>query len=239
MVEQSLQHADGRAAAAAVVPAPVGIRKQHRVHRRSGGNDLRIAVRAFAAKASLILEWVVQEARGSRSSTRISSAKLRRTRRRCGVRPSRPSSGWFGKEEAVEELRERILEEKTLDWMLERSQPGRILRSAAGRIAGRGRGFLRNFRAGEPGGGFPRPLSDAPADGAHAILDGKIDALKDALASRSLDERARIELLAAEVDGQPQPQGGGRVRSRQDARISESAEVTREPADPPNRDLDA
>jgi hypothetical protein len=84
--------------------------------------------------------------------------------------------GWFQKEEATAELRERILEEKTLDWLLERS----------------------NLVAPAPGAPPTQPVSEPPAPAAPALLDGTVDEIKDALASGAHDDQLD-ELLAAET----------------------------------------
>ncbi|HHO50732.1 MAG TPA: trigger factor, partial [Deltaproteobacteria bacterium] len=80
--------------------------------------DLRMRA-AFAAKASLILEWVSRKEKIEVEESDLESRyqELADTRGQT-VEAVR---GWFQKESAVEELKERILEEKTLDWLLEQA----------------------------------------------------------------------------------------------------------------------
>ncbi len=71
----------------------------------------------FAAKASLILEWVAEK-----ESITVEEPDLdARYQQLADDRGQTVEAvkGWFAKESAVDELRERLLEEKTLDWLLE------------------------------------------------------------------------------------------------------------------------
>lgn len=80
--------------------------------------DLR-ARSSFAAKAALILAWVAKK-----ESIAVDEADLeRKYGELAGQRGQTIEAvrGWFKKQDAVAELRERILEEKTLDWLLERA----------------------------------------------------------------------------------------------------------------------
>jgi trigger factor len=80
--------------------------------------DLRMRSR-FAAKAALILEWVAKK-EGIAVTDDDVEAMYRKlaTERQQTVEAVK---GQIQKDEAQNELRERILEEKTLDWLLERA----------------------------------------------------------------------------------------------------------------------
>ena len=80
--------------------------------------DLRNRAR-FAARAALILEAVAKT-----ENLAVTDADV--DKKYAELADQRGQSveavrGWFGKEDAVQELRDRILEEKTLDWLLERA----------------------------------------------------------------------------------------------------------------------
>jgi trigger factor len=80
--------------------------------------DLR-ARSSFAAKAALILEWVARK-----EEIKVEEADIeRKYAELAGQRGQTIEAvrGWFKKEDAVSELKDRILEEKTLDWLLERA----------------------------------------------------------------------------------------------------------------------
>jgi trigger factor len=80
--------------------------------------DLRNRAR-FAARAALILEAVAKAENLAVTDADVDAkyAELA-DQRGQSVEAVR---GWFGKEDAVAELKDRILEEKTLDWLLERA----------------------------------------------------------------------------------------------------------------------
>jgi len=81
--------------------------------------DLRTRAR-FAAKASLILKAVARD-----ESIGVDDAELdAKIQEIADQRDQRVEAikAYLQKEEAVEQLRERILEEKTLDWLLEQSE---------------------------------------------------------------------------------------------------------------------
>ncbi|MEQ1566996.1 MAG: trigger factor [Myxococcota bacterium] len=116
--------------------------------------DLRMRSH-FAAKAALILEWVAKKEGISVTDDDIEAKyKQLATERNQTVEAVK---GWFQKENASAELRERILEEKTLDWLLERAN---LVAPSAAAPAG--------------------PLSSDP-------LEGSVDALKERLASGAFD----------------------------------------------------
>jgi trigger factor len=80
--------------------------------------DLRNRAR-FAARAALILEAVAKA-----ENLAVTDADV--DKKYAELADQRGQSveavrGWFGKEDAVQELRDRILEENTLDWLLERA----------------------------------------------------------------------------------------------------------------------
>lgn len=146
--------------------------------------DLRSRA-VFAAKASLILEWVTDresiEATDADLDARYQELADERGQSVEAVR------GWFAKDEAVQDLRERIVEEKVLDWLLEQS----TLVDAP-------------------------PQSDTPAAGAEAdvsVVNGSIDDLKKALASGAHDG-ALDALLAAEEAGRNRKGAVSAIKSR-------------------------
>lgn len=74
---------------------------------------------SFAAKAALILEWVAKK-----EGVTVEDADLeKKYTELAGQRGQTVEAvrGWFKKQDAVSELKDRILEEKTLDWLLERA----------------------------------------------------------------------------------------------------------------------
>ncbi|MCB9689176.1 MAG: trigger factor [Alphaproteobacteria bacterium] len=80
--------------------------------------DLRVRAE-FAAKAGLILEWV-----SNHESIKVEDADLDRKYTELANQRGQTLEavrGWFQKEDAIGELKDRILEEKTLDWLLERA----------------------------------------------------------------------------------------------------------------------
>ncbi|MCA9488361.1 MAG: trigger factor [Myxococcales bacterium] len=80
--------------------------------------DLRVRAE-FAAKAGLILEWV-----STNEKIAVEDADLDRKYAELANQRGQTLEavrGWFQKEDAIGELKDRILEEKTLDWLLERA----------------------------------------------------------------------------------------------------------------------
>lgn len=74
----------------------------------------------FAAKGGLILEWVAET-----EDLTVTDADLEAKYQELAIERDQTVEsvrGWFVKEDAVDELRARLLEEKTLDWMLEHSE---------------------------------------------------------------------------------------------------------------------
>ena len=80
-------------------------------------SDLRVRA-TFASKASLILEFV-RNTEGIEVSEDDIEAKYQELADSQG-QSVEAVKGWFTRDGGAEELRERILEEKTLDWLLER-----------------------------------------------------------------------------------------------------------------------
>lgn len=74
----------------------------------------------FAAKASLILDHVSKAEKVTVSDAEI-EAKYQEIADARGQRVE-AIKGYFEKEGAIEDLRDRLLEEKTLDWLLERAE---------------------------------------------------------------------------------------------------------------------
>lgn len=151
--------------------------------RTIGFSDAQIAdlrQRAvFAAKASLILEWVTD-----RESVEVTDADLdARYEQLANERGQTIEAvrGWFAKEEAVADLKERILEEKVLDWLL-------------------GQSTLVDAPAEAPKAAPEKKAATSAASGDIAVLDGSIDDLKKALASGAHDGGLEA-LLEAEKGG--------------------------------------
>jgi FKBP-type peptidyl-prolyl cis-trans isomerase (trigger factor) len=124
--------------------------------------DLRMRS-AFAAKAALILEWVAKREGIAVTDADVDS-KFQQLATEWG-QTVEAIKGRFRRTEDTAELRERILEEKTLDWMLEQS----------------------TLIAPKP----PAAGSEAEASGVSSadlkVLEGSIDGLKQALSSGALD----------------------------------------------------
>jgi len=149
--------------------------------------DLRMRAQ-FAAKAALILEWVAKK-----EGIAVTEDDVEAMYRRLATERSQTVEavkGWAQKENAAKELRERILEEKTLDWLLERANL--IAPAPAG------------LTAPEPAGlTAPEPAEPAPpteGSGSDDTLEGSVDALKEQLATGALDSQLD-ELVATEAGG--------------------------------------
>jgi hypothetical protein len=130
--------------------------------------DLRMRS-AFAAKAALILEWVAKHEGITVTDSDVES-KFTQLATEWG-QTVEAIKGRFRRTEDTAELRERILEEKTLDWMLEQST---LVAPKAAEA--------------DPSGASAADLK---------VLDGSIDGLKQALSSGALDGQLD-SLLAAE-----------------------------------------
>lgn len=78
--------------------------------------DLRARAQ-FAAKGGIILEWVAKSEKLEVTDEDIEAKYLSLSEERGQTVEA--IRGWFVKENAVEDLRARMMEEKTLDWLLE------------------------------------------------------------------------------------------------------------------------
>lgn len=150
--------------------------------------DLRMRA-DFAAKAGLILEWV-SRTEGIEVTDADADAKFVQLASERG-QTVEAVRGWFQKGEALTELKERILEEKTLDWLLERANLVDALTTPAATAAS----------------------TSSTSGGDTAILDGKIDDLKEALAAGKLDDQLDA-LLAAETAGRNRKGALGAIEAR-------------------------
>ena len=156
--------------------------------RTIGFSDAQIADlrnrAVFAAKASLILEWVTEresiEATDDDMDERFKQIADERGQTIEAVK------GWFAKEDAVRDLKERIVEEKVLDWLLDQSK---LVDGPATPSVGAGQ-----------------------ADG--AVLEGSIDDLKKALATGDHDGSLDA-LLAAEEAGRARKGALAAIKARQ------------------------
>ncbi|MBX2800035.1 MAG: trigger factor [Myxococcales bacterium] len=156
--------------------------------------DLRTRA-GFAARSALILEWVAEK-----ESLEVTDADVdARYEELANTRGQTVEAvkGWFSKEGAVDELKDRILEEKTLDWMLERSTLVEQEASAETESPA--------DTAGES--------AASTAGGAFAVLDGAIGALKDALATGEHDGQLD-EMLAAEEGGRNRKGAVAAIKAR-------------------------
>ncbi len=167
--------------------------------------DLRMRA-AFAAKASLILEWV-----SSNETIEVSDADIdARYQELADTRGQTVEAvrGWFQKESAVEELKERILEEKTLDWLLQQSNLVDPPEPEAAAIA--------------DASAEDASAEDAPAEASsdealeHAALEASISELRERLESGDLDDELEA-MLAAEQAGRNRKGAISAIEARQKA----------------------
>jgi FKBP-type peptidyl-prolyl cis-trans isomerase (trigger factor) len=126
----------------------------------------------FAAKASLILDHVAKaESIGVEDGDL--EAKYQEIADARGQRVE-AIKGYFVKENAVEDLRERLLEEKTLDWLLERAT-------------------LVD----------PKPADEAPAEAAAEAAPAKPKAKKATKKAAAAEEAPAADAPKAELEGRP------------------------------------
>lgn len=152
--------------------------------------DLRVRAE-FAVKGGLILDFV-----STGETLEVTDADLEAKYEEMANERGQSVEaikGYFLKDDAVEELRSRLLEEKTLDWLLERAnlvEPSDEPAPAAEAAAP---------AAEEAPAAEAAPAADA-GEADLSILKGSIKALKEALESG--DHDAHIDaLIAAENDG--------------------------------------
>lgn len=158
--------------------------------------DLRIRA-AFAAKAGLILDWVADkesiEVTEDDLETRYQELADERGQAIEALR------GWFQKQDAVGELRERLLEEKTLDWLLDSSTlvPHAPEAAPEAEEAPKAEKAASKKRKEAP----KEAAEAAPAGDADvAVLQGAIGALRDALGTGAHDAHLDALLAAEEAD---------------------------------------
>lgn len=178
--------------------------------------DLRNRAR-FAAKAGLILESVSRKEKIEVNDDDIE----KRLQELADMRGQTVEAirGWFSTDEAIAELRDRILEEKTLEWLLEHStlvpaeparptsELGRVAQDIVeSNVARRAQKTSADKAAEAPATEEPAPKAEeAPAETAAAevdtsVLDQPIGKLKDALATGAWDDHLDA-LEAAEKSG--------------------------------------
>jgi len=173
--------------------------------------DLRARAR-FAAKAGLILEAVARA-----EKIEVDDADVeKRLQDLADVRGQTVEAirGYFSTDEALQELRDRILEEKTLEWLLEHSTlvpaaPAGEPRSELARVAQdivESNVARRSTRKGAEKGAETEEAAEAPAVVAEpgavdtSVLDLAIGKLREALATGQYDDQLDA-LEAAEKAG--------------------------------------
>ena len=172
--------------------------------------DLRVRAE-FAAKSALILESVSEKEDLGVTDADI-DAKYQELADERG-QTVEAVKGWFTKDGGIDELKDRILEEKTLDWLLERSnfvEPDPNAEPAGNeemkavaeemvkeQVAKKSEA-KKAKKAAEPEAAAAPAADSGDAD--LSILKGSIGALKDALASGDHDAHLAA-LLAAEEGG--------------------------------------
>ena len=174
--------------------------------------DLRVRAE-FAAKSALILEFVSGK-EGLEVTDADIEAKYQELADERG-QTVEAVKGWFTKDGGIDELNDRILEEKTLDWLLERAN---IVEPSADAPAGdpemkavaeaiveeqvakKSKAKKAPKAKAEAAEEAPAAAADSAGGADLSILAGSIGALKDALASGDHDAHLD-ELLAAEEGG--------------------------------------
>ncbi len=145
----------------------------------------------FAAKANLVLEYV-QNAEGIEVTDDDFEAWIRRLAEEQG-QAVEAVRGRIAAQEAEDDVRDRILEEKTLDWLLERARLVEPSEQAAPEAAD----------APAEAADAPAEAADPPAEAAPvdlSVLDQRVADVKAALATGSFDD-ALDALEAAEKAG--------------------------------------
>lgn len=169
--------------------------------------DLRMRAE-FAAKAGLILEWVAKS-----ETIEVTEADLEVKYKQLSNERGQTIEavkGWFQKEGATAELKDRILEEKTLDWLLERANL--VAPSAAPAVEAAPKKAKKSADA-DAEASEPTEGAEAASANAFPVLDGKIDELKEALASGTLDAELDA-VLAAETSGRNRKGAIGAIEAR-------------------------
>ncbi|MCB9677341.1 MAG: trigger factor [Alphaproteobacteria bacterium] len=164
--------------------------------------DLRIRAE-FASKAGLILEKV-SETEKIEITDKDLDAKYAELASERG-QSVEAVKGYFVKDEAVEELKARMLEEKTLDWLLERAN---LVDEGAKKAAPKKAAKKDEPKAEAAAEEKPKAKAkgkakkdEAPAAGADlSVLDGAVGKVKEAIESGAHDADL-AELLAAEQNG--------------------------------------
>lgn len=159
--------------------------------------DLR-ARAEFAVKGGLILEYVCQTENLEISDDEV-DARLQEMADESG-QPIEAIKGFFAKDDAIDELKDRLLEEKALDWLLERANLVDSLPEAPAEEKAEAKPAkkAKKAKAEEPAAEAPAAAPAGDVD--LSVLDGSIGAVKDALATGDHDAYL-AELLAAEEGG--------------------------------------
>ncbi len=161
--------------------------------------DLRIRA-GFAVKGGLILDFVSNTQKIEVTDADL-DAKYQELADERG-QTVEAIKGYFVKDDAVEELRARLLEEMTLDWLLERANivgEGEAKKAAPKKAAAK---KPAKKAAPKKAAAKKEAKADAPAAGGAdlSILKGAIKAVKEALDSGDHDAHL-AELLEAEKSG--------------------------------------
>ncbi len=192
--------------------------------------DLRIRAE-FAAKSALILEFVSGK-EGVEATEADLEAKYQELADQRG-QTVEAVKGWFTKDNAIDELKDRILEEKTLDWLLERANlvepdPAKADEGDAGLKAvaadivkdqvekkSKAKSKPKAESKSKPKAESKKAEAPAASGGADlSILAGSIGALKTALESGDHDAHI-AELLAAEESGKARKGALAAIKARQ------------------------
>jgi trigger factor len=191
--------------------------------------DLRIRAE-FAAKSALILEFVHKK-----ESIVVTDADLEAKYQEFADSRGQTVEavkGWFTKDGAVSELKDRILEEKTLDWLLERANP--VAPDAATTTTSTMQAVAEQMVKDEVEKKAKSSKSKAEAAPAAvattseadlSVLKGAVNAIKDAVASGAHDADLKA-LLDAELAGKNRK---GAVQAIE-ARIAELGEPPARPS---------
>lgn len=156
--------------------------------------DLR-ARAEFAVKGGLILEYVCKHENLEISDDEV-DARLQDMADESG-QPIEAIKGFFAKDEAIDELKDRLLEEKALDWLLERAN---LVDSLPEAPAAEAKPAKKKASKAKAAPAEEAPAAEATAGADLSFLKGSVAAVKEALESGAHDAHL-AEILAAEESG--------------------------------------
>lgn len=169
--------------------------------------DLRIRAE-FAVKGGLILEHVSKK-EGLEVTEADLDAKYQELADERG-QSIEAIKGWFAKEEAIDELRARLLEEKTLDWLLGASKL--VAEKPKEKQEAPEKPKSSKKKEAPP----PEEPEKKEAAGDLSVLDGSVGDIKAALESGAHDAHL-AELLSAEESGKARKGTLSAIKARQKA----------------------